>query len=192
MFVSHSARTTNSHHGYRRYPNRVKDLEIIRPDQVWVADITYVQLRQEDIYLAILMDVFTRGLRGWHLSRSLGQELPLVALNKALQLGKPKIHHCDQGGQYAAHAYIRRLQSVGTQISMAAVGMATENAYAERVIRTIKEEEIYLSEYETFTDAQTQIGHFIEQVYQHKRIHSALGYLTPVEFETQWAAACRS
>jgi len=182
-------RTTDSRHGYRRYPNRVKDLDIVRPDQVWVADITYIRLLSDEVYLAILMDVFTRGFRGWHVSRSLGQELPLVALNRALQHGRPQIHHSDQGGQYAAHAYIRRLRAVGTQISMAAVGMATENGYAERVIRTVKEEEVYLSEYEDYADASAQLGHFIDVVYQHKRIHSALGYLTPAEFEAQWWAS---
>jgi len=182
-------RTTASRHSYRRYPNLVKDLLITQPDQVWVADITYVKLRQDEVYLAILMDVFTRGLRGWHLSRSLGQELPLAALNKALRHAKPKIHHSDQGGQYAAHAYIRRLRKAKARISMAAVGKATENGYAERVIRTIKEEEIYLSDYEAFAEAQAQIGHFIDVVYQYKRIHSALGYLTPAEFEAQWRAS---
>ncbi len=184
------ARTTDSRHGYPRYPNLVKDLAIVEPDQVWVADITYVRLRDDEIYLAILMDVFTRSLRGWHLSRSLGQELPLTALNKALRHAKPKIHHSDQGGQYAAHAYIRRLRKVKAQISMAAVGKATENGYAERVIRTIKEEEIYLSDYQSLADAMPQIGHFIDVVYQHKRIHSALGYLTPAEFEAHWRASC--
>ncbi|MFW5708876.1 MAG: transposase [Chloroflexota bacterium] len=106
-----------------------------------------------------------------------------------MQHGRPQIYHSDQGGQYAAHAYIRRLRAVGTQISMAAVGMATENGYAERVIRTVKEEEVYLSEYEDYADSSAQLGHFIDVVYQHKRIHSALGYLTPAEFEAQWWAS---
>lgn len=181
-------RTTDSRHGYRRYPNLVKDLDIVRPDQVWVADLTYIQLRQEEVFLAVVMDVFTRSLRGWHLSRSLGQELPLAALNKALLHHCPEIHHSDQGGQYAAASYITRLRSVQARISMAAVGVATENGYAERVIRTIKEEEVYLSEYASFADAQAQIGHFIDVVYCHKRIHSALGYLTPAEFEDQWTS----
>ena len=185
-------RTTHSQHGYRRYPNLVKELAIERPDQVWVADITYVQLARDAVYLAILMDVFTRSLRGWHLSRSLGQELVLAALNRALLKGQPEIHHSDQGGQYAATAYVQRLGQQGTQISMAAVGKATENGYAERVIRTIKEEEVYLSDYATLAEASAQIGHFIDEVYQHKRIHSALGYLTPAEFEAQWRHATLS
>ncbi len=185
-------KTTHSQHGDRRYPNRVKDLVSERPDQVWVADITYVQLARDEVYLAILMDVFTRSLRGWHLSRSLGQELVLAALNRALLKGQPEVHHSDQGGQYAATAYVQRLGQVGAQISMAAVGKATENGYAERVIRTIKEEEVYLSDYATLAEATAQIGHFIDEVYQHKRIHSALGYLTPAEFEAQWRQATLS
>ena len=181
--------TTDSRHRYPRYPNLVQGVDIVRPDQVWVADITYVQLGSEEIYLAILMDVFTRGLRGWHLSRSLGQELPLVALNRALQRRGPEIHHSDQGGQYAAHAYVQRLQQAEARISMATVGQPTQNAFAERVIRSIKEEEVYLSEYHSLADARAQIGHFIDEVYQHKRIHSALGYLTPAEFEAQYYAS---
>ena len=176
-------RTTNSQHPYPRYLNLVKELEITRPDQVWVGDITYVRLQDEFVYLAILMDVFTRAFRGWALSRSLDQELTLMALRKALATGVPEIHHSDQGVQYAADAYVALLQAHEVQISMAAVGKAEENGYAERVIRTIKEEEVYLSEYADFADALQQIGHFIEDVYMTKRIHSSLGYVTPAEFE---------
>jgi transposase InsO family protein len=181
--VHRRVRTTQSQHDYGRYPNRVKDLPIVRPDQVWVADITYVGLRQQFVYLAILLDVFTRSLRGWELGRTLSGDLALTALDRALVKRQPEIHHSDQGVQYAAHGYIERLQAVGTQVSMAAVGQPTENPYAERVIRTIKEEEVYLNDYADFADAYQRIGHFIEDVYQTKRIHSALGYLTPTEFE---------
>ena len=179
-------RTTDSEHPYPRYPNRVKDLEIIRPDQVWASDITYVRLQQDFVYLAIILDVFTRAIRGWCLSRLLDQELTLTALRRALQIGQPEIHHSDQGVQYAAFGYIDLLKVHDAQISMAAVGKAEENGYAERLMRTIKEEEVDLSEYLDFMDALNQIGHFIEDVYMTKRIHSALGYLTPVEFETAW------
>ncbi len=176
-------RTTHSQHPYPRYPNLVQGLDITRPDQVWVSDLTYIRLRDDVVYLAILMDVFTRALRGWALSRSLDQELTLMALRKALATHVPEIHHSDQGVQYAATAYVTLLQAHGVQISMAAVGRAEENGYAERVIRTIKEEEVYLSEYVDFADAVRQIGHFIEEVYMTKRIHSSLGYVTPAEFE---------
>lgn len=181
--VRRRVRTTQSGHSYGRYPNLVKDLAIVRPDQVWCADITYVRLRHQFIYLAIILDIFTRSLRGWHLGRSLSSPLAVTALERALAKRQPEIHHSDQGVQYAAHGYVARLQTIGTQVSMAAVGQPTENPYAERVIRTIKEEEVYLNEYENLTDAYQRIGHFIEEVYQTKRIHSALGYLTPAEFE---------
>jgi putative transposase len=181
-------RTTNSNHDYPRYPNLVKDLEITRPDQVWVADITYIRLRREFVYLAVLMDVFTRSIRGWHLSRNLDQGLTLAALERALVVAVPQLHHSDQGLQYAATAYVERLQNLGVALSMAAVGEPRENGYAERLVRTIKEEEVDLSEYQDFADARRQIMRFIEDVYNVKRIHSSLAYLTPQEFEEQWRA----
>jgi putative transposase len=179
-------RTTNSHHPFPRYPNLVKDLEITRPDQVWVADITYIRLRREFVYLAVLMDVFTRNIRGWHLGRSLDQGLTLAALERALVVATPQVHHSDQGVQYAATAYVERLQKLGVNLSMAAIGEPRENGYAERLMRTIKEEEVNLSDYQDFADAHRQIMRFLDDVYNIKRIHSALGYLTPREFEEQW------
>jgi len=179
-------RTTNSEHGYPRYPNLVEQLEIVRPEQVWVSDITYIRLRVEFVYLAVLMDVFTRSIRGWHVGRSLDQSLTLRALERALVAHTPEIHHSDQAVQYAAIAYTTRLRDAGAQISMAEVGAAWQNGYAERLMRTIKEEEVDLSEYEDYTDAVRQLGRFLDEVYMHKRIHSSLGYLTPVEFEQQW------
>jgi transposase InsO family protein len=179
-------RTTDSQHPYPRYPNLVQDLEVTFPEHVWASDITYVRLQGEFVFLAVVMDVFTRSIRGWELSRSLDQHLTLNALRRALADHVPLIHHSDQGVQYAATAYTDLLTEHGVQISNATVGKAEENGYAERLIRTIKEEEVDLSEYQNFTDAYAQLGHFIEQVYQHKRIHSALGYLTPAEFETAW------
>ena len=175
--------TTDSRHGFRRYPNLVADLEVTCPDQVWVSDITYIRLFREFVYLAVIMDVFTRSIRGWHLSRWLDQSLTLTALRKALRAHVPKTHHSDQGVQYAANAYVELLQERHVQIGMAARGSPEENPYAERLIRTIKEEEVDLSEYIDFTDAIDQIGYFIDEVYQKKRIHSSLGYLTPLEFE---------
>jgi putative transposase len=182
-------RTTNSQHAFPRYPNLVKDLKIKRPDQVWVADITYIRLREEFIYLAVLMDVFTRSIRGWHLGRDLDQGLTLAALERALVVAVPQFHHSDQGVQYAATAYVDRLTNLDVQLSMAAVGEPRENGFAERLVRTIKEEEVDLSDYQNFADARGQIGHFIDAVYNVKRIHSSLGYLTPQEFEEQWRQA---
>jgi transposase InsO family protein len=177
-------RTTNSAHPYPRYKNLVDGLVITRPDQVWVSDITYIRLGQEFVYLAVVMDVYTRAIRGWMLSRSLDGELTLNALKQALELHCPEIHHSDQGVQYAAIPYTKLLKAHDIQISMAAVGKAEENGYAERLMRTIKEEEVDLSDYQNFEDSYHQIGRFMEDVYMSKRIHSSLGYLTPVEFET--------
>ncbi len=179
-------RTTNSQHPYPRYPNLVVDRTIVRPEQVWVCDITYVRLGNGFVYLAVIMDVFTRAIRGWNLSRELDTNLTLTALRCALTLCIPEIHHSDQGIQYAAQEYVDGLSHYQIQISMAAQGKPEENGYAERLMRTIKEEEVNLSEYNDFADARRQIGHFIEDVYMTKRIHSALGYLTPAEFEAAW------
>lgn len=179
-------RTTNSQHPFPRYPNRVKDLDVTFPDQVWVADITYIRLQTEFVYLAILMDVYTRAIRGWHLGRALDQDLTLTALHQALEDRCPEIHHSDQGVQFAATAYTDLLRAHGVSISMATVGKPEENPFAERLIRTIKEEEVDLSEYHDYHDAFQHIGRFLEDVYMHKRIHSSLGYLTPSEFERRW------
>lgn len=130
------------------------------------------------------MDIFTRAIRGWHLSHNLTEELVRIALERALAgHPAPRIHHSDQGVQYAAHGYTGLLEAHGTQISMAAVGRPTEDAYAERLIRTLKEEEVYLHEYEDYDDAYQHIGQFLEEVYMTKRVHSSLHYLTPAEFE---------
>ena len=183
-------RTTNSQHPYRRYPNLVSDLAVTAPNQVWACDITYIRLGSGFVYLAIVLDLFTRAIRGWALGRSLEGELTLTALREALRHGCPAIHHSDQGVQYAATAYIALLLAHQVQISMAAIGKAEENGYAERFMRTIKEEEVDLSDYHAFADAYEQIERFIDDVYQTKRIHSSLGYLTPAEFEASyWARA---
>jgi putative transposase len=168
-------RTTCSHHFYPRYQNLVQELTVIRPDQVWVADITYIRLSEAFVYLAVLMAVNTRRIRGWHLSRHLDQTLTLTALQRALAKHRPEIHHSDQGVQYAATLYTQMLQAHGAQISMATVGEATENGYAERLMRTITEEEVRLHDYADFHAAYQQMGRFLDDVYQHKRIHSALG-----------------
>ena len=182
-------RTTDSQHPYPRYPNLVAELEVTHPEQVWVCDVTYVRLGQGFVFLAIVMDVFTRAIRGWNLGRNLDTDLTLVALQRALRLCIPQIHHSDQGVQYAAQAYTDLLKQYGIQISMTRQGKPEENGYAERFMRTIKEEEVDLSEYLDLDDARRQIGRFIEDVYMTKRIHSALGYLTPAEFETAWRLA---
>ena len=180
-------RTTNSEHDFPRYPNRALELEIVHPEQVWVCDITYIRLRFGFVYLAVIMDVYTRAIRGWHLGRSLDHTLTLIALRRALaRHPAPEMHHSDQGIQYAATAYTQVLLDAQVEISMADQGEAWQNGFAERLIRTIKEEEVDLSEYLDYHDAYRQIGRFLNDVYMRKRIHSSLGYLTPAEFEEQW------
>jgi len=184
-------RTTDSSHDGPRFPNLVRDLAVVRPDQVWVADITYIRLQRGFVYLAVVMDVFTRAIRGWALERDLDHGLTLTALSRALRSSRPQIHHSDQGVQYAASEYVALLHAAQVAVSMADVGAAWQNGYAERLMRTIKEEEVYLSEYVDYHDALSQLGRFLDDVYMHKRIHSALGYLTPAEFESQWLSQHR-
>jgi len=179
-------RTTQSKHGYGRYPNLVTQCQADHPDHIWVADITYVRLHETFIYLAVVLDVYTRMVRGWYVHRTLDHTLSLNALRQALQAGTPEIHHSDQGLHYAAPAYVALLREHGVRISMAAQGRPEENGYAERVMRTIKEEEVDLSDYDSFQDARQQLDTFIGDVYNRKRIHSALGYVTPAEFEAAY------
>lgn len=187
VHVKSYLKTTLSNHHLGRYPNLIKDIQIVRPNQVWCGDITYIKLKKEYGYLCVLMDIFTRSIRGWQISGSLDEELTISALMKALsRYGAPEIHHSDQGVQYASRRYIQILQDRGVKISMASRGNPLQNAYAERLIRTLKEEEVYLNEYEDIQEARERIGYFLEEVYMKKRVHSALGYLTPLEFEQSW------
>jgi putative transposase len=179
-------KTTDSAHGWRIYPNRVKGQRPTGINQVLVADITYIRLGKEFVYLATIMDAYSRRVVGWCLGRTLEAELVLEALEQALaqrELAPGWIHHSDRGVQYACGAYIERLEAAGACISMAAKGSPLENAQAERLFRTLKEEEVYLHEYETFEEAEASIGRFIEEVYNRKRLHSALDYRPPCEFE---------
>ena len=186
--VRRYCRTTMSQHAYGRYPNLIKHLEIVRPDQVWCADLTYIRLPRQFGYLAVVMDIFTRSIRGWELAGNMLEDLPKAALQRALEHHQPEIHHSDQGVQYAATGYVALLHAAHAQISMAAKGTPTENAYAERLMRTLKEEEVSLHEYEDLTDAQAHLARFLDEVYMIKRVHSALNYVPPVEFEAQWKA----
>jgi putative transposase len=187
---SRKVATTDSRHGFERYPNLVNDWQLAKaPDDIWVVDITYIVLATGEIcYLAVVMDVFTRTIRGWALGTECNHQLCLLALRRALKHGTCKIHHSDQGVQYATPKYTQALKDHGVQISMAAVGKAWENGMCERFMRTIKEEEVYLTEYEMFEDALKNIGRFIDIVYNTKRMHSSLGDLSPAEFEAIWRA----
>jgi len=187
--------TTNSAHSFRIYPNLIKDTDLDRLDQAWIADITYIRLPEAFCYLAAILDAYSRRCVGWHLSRWIDTRLTLCALEMALASRRPDpglIHHSDQGVQYASSEYVLRLEETGALISMAAVGNPYENAKAESFFRTLKVEEVYLKDYRDFEDAQDNIGQFIEEVYNHKRLHSSLGYLPPVEFEVLHALRTRS
>jgi transposase InsO family protein len=170
-----SRRTTNSRHAFGRFSNLVVDRSAQAPDAIWVADITYVRLGAGFLYLAIITDGCMRAIRGWQLGRSLSQELTLIALQRALAVATPVMHHSDQGMQYAAPQYVQMLRSAGVPVSMAAVGAPRQNGYAERGIRTMKAEAIDPADYQAFDDAPAQRGHCIDDVYRTKRIHSALG-----------------
>ncbi len=182
--------TTDSCHGWRTYPNLLKGTTLTAPDQAWVADLTYIRLPMAFIYLAAILDAYSRRCVGWALSRWIDTDLTVTALGMAMARRQPApglIHHSDRGVQYANGEYIARLGGIGAQVSMAARGNPYENARAESFFKTLKREEVYLKEYRTFEDAEASLEPFIEAVYNTKRLHSSLGYLPPIEFEAAWA-----
>ena len=179
--------TTDSAHGFPVFPNLAGNLVLTDINQLWVADITYIRLRQEFIYLAALLDAYSRRCIGWALARYLDARLSLSALHMALQTRSFKpgqlTHHSDRGVQYACQDYVNALQQNKIIISMSRVGNPYDNAIAERFMRTLKYEEIYMNDYDTFAEVLSSVEHFIERVYNRKRLHSALGYVPPAEFE---------
>lgn len=182
--------TTNSRHGFAVYPNILTGVTLSAPDQAWVADFTYIRLRSAFVYLACILDAFSRRCVGWHLSRDMTTQLTRSALHQAIGERHPQpglIHHSDRGVQYASREYVEQLQAIGAQISMSAVGNPYDNAKAESFFKTLKQEEVYLKEYDSFTDAEQNLTTFIEKVYNEKRLHSSLGYLPPAEFEAAYA-----
>lgn len=179
-------KTTDSDHGYRIYPNLLKGLEVRGRNQVWVADITYIRIVTGFLYLAVVLDLFSRRVIGWALSEQINAELTLAGLRMALaERGAVKgcIHHSDRGVQYACHAYVAELEAAGMLISMARKGNPYDNAAAESFMKTLKCEEVYLWDYQSLEDVKQRIPYFLQQVYNQKRLHSALGYVTPEEFE---------
>ena len=180
--------TTDSDHGLPVYPNRARELVVTGLDQLWVADITYIRLAWEFVYLAVILDAFSRRVLGWALERTLEASLALEALRMALKLRKPAaglVHHSDRGVQYASTDYTDLLKANGIVTSMSRRGNPYDNATCESFMKTLKYEEVYRSEYHDLFEARASIGAFLEKVYNQKRLHSALGYLPPVEFEAQ-------
>jgi len=187
--------TTDSHHRYQTYSNLLHGQELTAPDQAWVADLTSIRLPKTFVYLASLLDAYSRKCIGWKLSERIDSYLALGALEAALATREVKvglIHHSDRGVQYASTAYGDRLKSVGIHVSMSAQGNPYDNAKAESFFKTLKREEVYLKRYETLEEAQANIGTFIEDVYNTKRLHSSLGYVPPCEFEMAYALANRT
>src|SRR5262249_19713212 len=178
-------RTTDSEHGYRIYPNLLKGLEVKGRNQVWVADITYIRILTGFVYLAAILDLFSRKVVGWAISLKIDAELCLRALEDAIASRNPLpglIHHSDRGVQYACGEYRSRLHDHEIVASMSAKGYCYDNAFMESWFKTLKAEEVYLTEYETIEDVLKAVPRFIEAVYNEKRSHSSLGYLSPVEF----------
>ncbi len=180
--------TTNSQHAHRVYPNLAREMNVIDINRLWIADITYVRLVRGFVYLAAVLDAYSRRVIGWAMSRSLDAGVAVAALQMALAtrtITAELVHHSDRGVQYASDDYTGLLKERSVQISMSRCGNPYDNAQCERFMRTLKEEEVYLSEYETLDEAQASIAHFIEAVYNQKRLHSSLGYMPPAEFEQQ-------
>jgi putative transposase len=186
--------TTASAHACRTYPNLLAEAVLAGPDRAWVADITYVRLPTAFAYLACVLDAWSRRCVGWQLSRWIDTDLTLAALDHALAARQPApglIHHSDRGVQYASAAYLARLTEAGAEISMSAVGNPYDNAKAESFFKTLKREEVYLNHYRTFREAEANLGRFIADVYNAKRLHSSLGYRPPIEFEALYLATGR-
>jgi transposase InsO family protein len=178
--------TTDSSHALPVYPNLARDLHVTGPNQLWVADITYIRLRNEFIYLAVVLDAYSRRCIGWALERRIDAALCVEALTMALKSRKPLpglVHHSDRGVQYASKEYTGILAESGVFISMSRKANPYDNAYAESFMKTLKYEEVYLNEYQNMNEARGAITYFLEDVYNQKRLHSALGYMPPAEFE---------
>jgi len=185
--------TTDARHSWRVWPNLAKHLQPMAVNQLWVADITYVRLSEAFIYLAVILDAFSRKVVGWAMADHLQATLALEALEMALESREVTsgalVHHSDRGVQYACGDYVERLQAAGIQPSMSRAGCPYDNAMAESFMKTLKTEEVDASQYRDLEHARSAIGDFIERVYNRQRLHSALNYLSPWEFENQTLVA---
>jgi putative transposase len=178
--------TTDSNHGLHIYPNLAGSMEPAGIDQLWIADITYIRLETEFVYLAVVLDAYSRRVIGWALDRTLEDDLAIAALKMAFRRRSPSqglTHHSDRGVQYASNDYTNLLKDHGVRISMSRKGNPYDNAACESFMKTLKYEEVYRQEYRDLADAHSSIERFLEKVYNGKRLHSALGYRPPVEFE---------
>lgn len=179
--------TTDSRHAFRIYPNLAREMKLTNVNQLWIADITYIRLESEFVYLAVVLDAFSRRVIGWALDRTLEAKLTFAALKMALSrrtVAAGLAHHSDRGVQYAADEYTSLLAKHDIKISMSRKGNPYDNARTESFMKTLKYEEVYRQEYRDLPDALRSLRRFIEKVYNEKRLHSALGYLPPTEFES--------
>ena len=178
-------RTTDSRHALPVYPNLIKNRQVHAINEVWVADITYIRIRSSFVYLAAILDLYSRRIVGWAISKRIDTELCLGALRMALETRQADgcIHHSDRGVQYASAAYVALLRQHGLPISMSAKGNPYDNAFMESFYKTLKYEEVHLCDYETYDDVIERLPFFIEEVYNRKRLHSSIGYVPPTEFE---------
>jgi putative transposase len=184
--------TTGSEHRFRVHQNLAESLELTGVDQLWVADITYIRLRQEFVYLAVVLDAYSRKVIGWQLGRNLNTSLPLGALEAAIAKRHPRpglVHHSDRGTQYASDQYVKRLEACGAHISMSRPARPWENGKCESFMNTLKREEIDARRYRSFSELQEHVEEFLDQIYNRVRLHSALSYQSPVEFEDELAKA---
>jgi transposase InsO family protein len=184
--------TTDSNHDLAVYLNLAARVEVSAVNQVWVADITYIRLRKQFVFLAVVIDVYSRRVVGRAVSETIDTQLTLDALQQALQSREPRpglVHHSDQGIQYAARVYVEKLQAHGVIPSMSRPGNPYDNAFCESFMKTLKKEEVNCSEYKDLKDLTIHIEAFIDRYYNQQRLHSALGYISPANFETAAAGA---